>query len=69
MNLLLQFWQQSYAEHENYKCNTNIQLLTYVKEMPDELKKYMKGSLYILDFSKQIQEHYYINHCGLKTAM
>lgn len=54
---------KSYAKHEDYKCNTNIQLLTYVKKMSDELEKYMKGALYYPVFSKQIQERYYANNC------
>lgn len=54
---------KSYAEHDDYKCNTNIQILTYVKIMPDKLVAYMKGELYTPSFSQQIQESYYINHC------
>jgi len=63
INTVLLATDKSYAEHEGYKCNTNIQILTYVKRMPEALAAYMKDELYTPSFSQQIQESYYINHC------
>lgn len=55
---------KSYAREEGFQCNDNIQLFTYVKDMPSKLAEYMKGHLYYPAFSKAIGEKYFINHCS-----
>lgn len=55
---------KSYAAIDNFKLNSNIQILTYVKAMPDELANFMKGKGYFPSFSKQVNEKYYVNHCN-----
>lgn len=55
---------KSYALDDGFRCNNNIQLLTYVKAMPPKLSEYMRNCLYYPSFSKTINEKYFINHCS-----
>lgn len=55
---------KSYSVDEDYALNTNIQILTYVKKMPDALAKCMAKHQYTVSFSNAIKESYYINHCN-----
>lgn len=54
---------KSYAKEDTYKINTNIQILTYVEEMPENLKNYMKQFSYYPSYSRAIKATYYNNHC------
>lgn len=55
---------KSYAQEDGFRCNDNIQLLTYIEEMPSALSGYLKKNLYYPSFSATVGGQYYINHCG-----
>lgn len=56
---------KSYSSNENYTLNNNIQILTYVKAMPDSLGAYMRTHFaYSPDYSYTIKEKYFVNHCS-----
>lgn len=54
---------RSYSPEENYRKSANLQLLTYVKSMPDALKGFLQQYLYYPSFSRTIKETYFVNHC------
>ena len=55
---------KSYSSEDNYQADSNIQILTYVKTMPDPLKEYLQHSWrYFPSFSKAIRETCFVNHC------
>lgn len=57
---------KSYAEENGNinKINTDLQLLSYVLEMPSNLANYMKDEyLYFPSYSKTVNQIYYVNHC------
>ncbi|WP_099468203.1 DUF5710 domain-containing protein [Konateibacter massiliensis] len=55
---------KSYSTESGYKINSDIQLLSYVLEMPDLLANYMKEQFsYFPSYSRTINSTYYINHC------
>lgn len=60
---------KSYAKEEDFRCNQNLQLLTYVMEMPAPLSEYLKEKRYYPAYSKTINDTYYINHCRVCKAI
>lgn len=46
-----------------YKMNSNLQILSYVQEMPNPLTNYLEALGYTASYSKTINDIYYINHC------
>lgn len=55
---------QSYASvNGKYIKNPNIQLLSYVHNMPKNLEDYLIRFDYKLSYSKTIKEVYFVNHC------
>ena len=60
----------SYAAESKYKTNLNIQLFSYVEDMPAILATYMKTHFaYYPSYSKTIDARYYINHCKYCNSM
>lgn len=54
----------SYSSDEEFELNKDLQLLTYVKEIPSPLGTYLKKKYgYFPAFSNFIGETYFINHC------
>jgi len=54
----------SYAAESNYETNLDIQLFSYIEEMPAILATHMKTHFaYYPSYSKTIDARYYINHC------
>lgn len=60
---------KSYAKEEDFRCNQNLQLLTYVMKMPAPLSGYLKEKRYYPAYSKTINDTYYINHCQVCKAI
>lgn len=54
---------RSYALEDNYKLNTNMQILTYLEWMPRKLGDYMEKLRYYPSYSKTVNSSYYMNHC------
>lgn len=54
---------KSYCADEDYRENTDIQILTYVTSVPAPLKTYLQSLRYHPSFSKQVNQTYFINHC------
>lgn len=55
---------ESFSKENGYKIDSNVQLFSYVEEMPDILASYMKEEFaYFPSYSKTIDSNYYINHC------
>lgn len=50
-------------ESGRFKENSNIQIFSYVQEMPDPLTSYLETLGYTASYSKTINDIYYINHC------
>ena len=44
--------------------NQNLQILTYVKRMPQGLEEYMKQLLYYPEYSVRAKTRYFLNHCS-----
>lgn len=64
MEVVLLATDKSYNVEDGYKLNTNVQILTYVTSMPNELKNYVQQFGYSLSYSKTSEAEYYINHCN-----
>ncbi len=55
---------KSYSMENKYRTNLDVQLLSYVLEMPNLLADYMKDQFsYFPSYSKTINTTYYVNHC------
>lgn len=55
---------KSCSKEEEYRCNNDLQILTYVEKMPKELEDYMKQYLYYPGYSVQAKTRYFLNHCS-----
>lgn len=54
---------RSYAKEEGYRLNTNLQILTFVTDMPKFLEQDLEDYKYYLSFSKAADYMYFMNHC------
>lgn len=63
IDVVLLATDRSYNMDEQYALNTNLQILTYVTQMSEALKKFLQEHRYYLSYSNTIKESYYINHC------
>lgn len=54
---------RSYAKEEGYRLNTNLQILTFVTDMPKSLERDLEDYKYYLSFSKAADYMYFMNHC------
>ena len=55
----------SFAPEDQYKENKNLQLFSYIKNMPEALQIHLKAKYdYSPSYSKQIDETYFMNHCN-----
>ena len=64
LDVVLLATDNSCSVDDGYQRNQNLQILTYVKRMPQGLEEYMKQLLYYPEYSVRAKTRYFLNHCS-----